>query len=306
MSRDIAARCPAEENLCPQNVVMIKGTIVLEGGARRGIFTSGVLDYLMEQNVYFLDVIGVSFGACNASSYVSEQHGRMRDCTAQKENNYGMYAKLGKFMKDGSILDMDLLFDKYPNEYFPFDYKTYFQSESECEMVVTNLHTGEAEYLTEREDKERLMKICRASSSMPLLSPIVKIDGKPYLDGGIADSVPIKRAFEKGNEKIVLVLTRNPGYRKKMISKSMAAVYRHKYKKYPEFVTTLIRRNLEYNKQMAMVNKLEAEGKIFVIRPTEPPVGRLEKDYDKLMNFYMHGYHMMQERYEDLKEYLKV
>ena len=150
------------------------------------------------------------------------------------------------------------------------------------------------------------MKICRASSSMPLLSPIVKIDGKPYLDGGIADSVPIERALEKGNEKIVLVLTRNPGYRKKMTSKSMATVYRHKYKNFPEFVTTLIRRNLEYNKQMAMVNKLEAEGKIFVLRPTEPPVGRLEKDYDKLMNFYKHGYHMMQERYEDLKEYLKV
>ena len=98
---------------------MIKGTIVLEGGARRGIFTSGVLDFLMEQELYFSDVIGVSFGACNASSYVSKQHGRMRDCTAQKETNYGMYAGFRKFLKDNSILDMDLLFDKYPNEYFP-------------------------------------------------------------------------------------------------------------------------------------------------------------------------------------------
>lgn len=158
---------------------MIKGTIVLEGGARRGIFTSGVLDYLMEQDMYFSDVIGVSFGACNASSYVSKQHGRMRDCTAQKETNYGMYSSFGKFLKDKSVLDMDLLFDKYPNEYFPFDYDTYFHSESECEMVVTNLKTGKAEYLTDRENKERLMKICRASSSMPLLAPIVKIDGKP-------------------------------------------------------------------------------------------------------------------------------
>jgi len=285
---------------------MIKGTIVLEGGARRGIFTSGVLDFLMEQELYFSDVIGVSFGACNASSYVSKQHGRMRDCTAQKETNYGMYAGFGKFLKDNSILDMDLLFDKYPNEYFPFDYDTYFQSESECEMVVTNLKTGKAEYLTERKDRERVMKICRASSSMPLLTPIVKIDGKPYLDGGIADSIPIERALGKGNDKIILVLTRNPGYRKKMISKSMAALYRCKYKNFPEFVTTLIRRNLEYNKQMALVNKLEAEGKIFVIRPTEPPVGRLEKDYDKLMSFYMHGYNMMQERFEELKRYLEV
>lgn len=285
---------------------MIKGTIVLEGGARRGIFTSGVLDFLMEQNLYFSDVIGVSFGACNASSYVSEQHGRMRDCTAQKENNYGMYSKFGKFMKDGSILDMDLLFDLYPNEYFPFDYDTYFKSKSECEMVVTNLKTGKAEYLTERKDRERLMKICRASSSMPLLTPIVKIDGKPYLDGGIADSVPIERALEKGNEKVVLVLTRNPGYRKKMTSKSMASIYRHKYKNFPNFATTAIRRNLEYNKQMAMVNKLETEGKIFVLRPTIQPVGRLEKDYDKLMDFYMHGYTMMKDRYEDFRKYLEI
>ena len=282
-----------------------KGTIVLEGGARRGIFTSGVLDYLMEQDIYFSDVIGVSFGACNASSYVSKQHGRMRDCTAQKEVNYGMYSSFAKFLKDKSVLDMDLLFDNYPNEYFPFDYETYFKSESECEMVVTNLKTGKAEYLSERQDKERLMKICRASSSMPLLTPIVKIDGNPYLDGGIADSVPIKRALEKGNEKIVLVLTRNPGYRKKMTKKSMAAVYRHKYKNFPEFVTTAIRRNHEYNNQMALVNQLEAEGKIFVLRPTAPPVDRLEKDYDKLMDFYMHGYNMMKERYEELKAYLE-
>ena len=209
-------------------------------------------------------------------------------------------------IKEKTLLDMDLLFDKYPNEYFPFDYDTYFQSESECEMVVTNLNSGKAEYLTERKDKERMMSICRASSSMPMVSPIVKIDGNPYLDGGIADSIPIERALEKGNEKIILVLTRNPGYRKKMTSKSTAALYRRKYKNFPEFATTLIRRNHTYNKQMTLVNKLEAEGKIFVLRPTEPPVGRLEKDYDKLMNFYMHGYNMMKERYEELKEYLEA
>lgn len=284
---------------------MVRGTIVLEGGARRGIFTSGVLDYLMEQDVYFSDVIGVSFGACNASSYVSEQLGRMRDCTAQKETSYGMYAGWKKMLKDKTLLDMDLLFDKYPNEYFLFDYDTYFQSESECEMVVTNVKTGKAEYLTERENKERMMKICRASSSMPMVSPIVQIDGKPYLDGGIADSIPIERALEKGNDKIILVLTRNPGYRKKMTSKSTAALYRHKYKSFPEFVKTLIRRNYVYNKQMALVNKLEEEGRIFVLRPTEPPIGRLEKDYEKLMNFYMHGYDMMKDRFEELKAYLE-
>ena len=172
-------------------------------------------------------------------------------------------------------------------------------------MVVTNLKTGKAEYLSERCDRERDMKICRASSSMPMITPIVSVDGKPYLDGGIADSIPIERALEKGNDKIVLVLTRNPGYRKKMTSKSTAAMYRRKYKEYPKFAKTLILRNYRYNKQMALVNKLEAEGKIFVLRPTMPPVGRLVKDYDKLMDFYNHGYEMMQDRYEELLKYLE-
>lgn len=285
---------------------MIKATIVLEGGARRGIFTSGVLDYLMEKEIYFSNTIGVSFGSCNGSSYVSKQKGRMRDCTAQKDTKYGMFSSVGKMIREKAILDMDELFDKYPNEYFPFDYETYFQSDMECEFVVTNCETGKAEYLTEEMDKDRLMKLCRASSSMPVFSPIVEIDGIPYLDGGIADSIPIERALEKGNDKIILVLTRNPGYRKKMTSKLMAKLYRKMYKDYPAFVKTAIRRNFEYNKQMAIVNQLEKEGKIFVLRPAMEPISRLEQDYEKLITFYNHGYNMMKERYEELKEYLEV
>ena len=110
---------------------------------------------------------------------------------------------------------MDMVFDKYPKEIFPFDFDTYFASEMECEIVTTNCVTGKAEYMTERSDRDRLMKLCRASSSMPLVSPIVNVDGVPYLDGGLADSIPVKRAQALGNEKIIVILTRNPGYRKK-------------------------------------------------------------------------------------------
>ena len=123
-------------------------------------------------------------------------------------------------IKTKSLLDMDMVFEKYPKEVFPFDFDTYFRSEIECEIVTTNCETGQAEYMTETKDGDRLMKICRASSSMPLVSPIVNIDGVPYLDGGLADSIPVKRALQKGNEKIVLILTRNPGYRKKPVSKA--------------------------------------------------------------------------------------
>lgn len=283
---------------------MKKATIVLEGGATRGVFTSGALDYLMEKDVYMSHVIGVSAGACNGVDYVSRQPGRTRDCMIHKEKEYDYYYGFTKFIKEKSLLDMDMVFDKYPNEIFPFDFETYFASDMECEIVTTNCVTGRAEYMKEREDKGRLMKLCRASSSMPLVSPIVNIDGIPYLDGGLADSVPVKRAAELGNEKIVLMLTRNPGYRKKMTSKALANVYRRAYRKYPNLVRTTIRRNFEYNKAMRLVEQMEAEGKIFVLRPLIPTVSRLEKNYDTLMEFYEHGYHLMKKEFGALMEYV--
>lgn len=286
--------------------MMKNATIVLEGGATRGVFTSGVLDYLMERDLYLSHVIGVSAGSCNGVDYVSKQPGRTRDCMIHKEKEYNYYHGLRDFIREKSILDMDMVFDKYPNELFPFDFDTYFASEMECEIVTTNCETGRAEYMTEDSDRTRLMRLCRASSSMPLLAPMVNIDGVPYLDGGLADSVPIQRALEKENEKIVLVLTRNPGYRKKPTSRALANLYRKAYKKYPNLVTVTIQRNYFYNKAMDLVERLEDEGKIFVIRPLIPTVSRLEKDYDTLMHFYEHGYRLMKRQYDELLRYLEA
>lgn len=283
---------------------MVKGTIVLEGGATRGVFTSGALDYLMEKDLYLSHVIGVSAGSCNGVDYVSKQPGRTRDCMIHREKQYSYYNGMRKVLRKKSLLDMDLIFDKYPNELFPFDYDTYFASEMECELVVTNCITGQAEYMKEREDGERLMRICRASSSMPLVSPMVNIDGIPYVDGGVADSVPVQRATTLGNEKTVLILTRNPGYRKKMTTRPVANMYRKAYKNYPELARAAIRRNFVYNRTMMQVKKLEAEGKIFVLRPTIPTVSRLERNYDSLMQFYEHGYKSMKAQYDDLRRYL--
>lgn len=284
---------------------MVNATMVLEGGATRGVFTSGALDFLMEEDFYVSHVIGVSAGSCNAVDYVSKQPGRTRDCMIHREKEYDYYSSVRKFVREKSLLDMDMIFDKYPNELFPFDYDTYFQSEMECEIVTTNCITGQAEYMTERKNRERLMKICRASSSMPLVSPMVNVDGTPYLDGGLADSVPVERAKSLGNEKIILILTRNPGYRKKMTGKATANLYRRAYKNYPKLVRAAIRRNYEYNQTMLTVKKLEAEGKIFVLRPTEPTVSRLERNYDTLMHFYEHGYEMMEKEYDNLRRYLE-
>lgn len=284
---------------------MITGTIVLEGGATRGVFTSGILDYLMEEDLYFSHVIGVSAGSCNGVDYVSRQIGRTKKCMIPEKKEYSYYSGVRSAIKEKSILDMDMVFDTFPKKIYPFDFETYFQSDMVCEIVTTNCETGKAEYMTEQSDPDRLMKLCRASSSMPLLSPIVNIDGVPYLDGGLADSVPIRRAWQSGNEKIVLVLTRNPGYRKKPISKGTVKLYRRAYKKYPNLVHAAIYRNHVYNKTMELVERLEEEEKIFVIRPLVPTVSRLERDETALTAFYQHGYNLMKRQREALQRYLE-
>ena len=277
--------------------------LILEGGASRGVFTAGVLDYLMEQEYYeFSYVAGVSAGSCNAVDYVSRQLGRTKECMIHKE--HAKYINLKTAIKKKSLFDMDMIFDKYPNEIYPFDYDTYFESNIHCELVVTNCNTGQAEYLNEPSSGERLMKICRASSSMPVVSPMVEVDGIPYLDGGIADSIPIVRSLKTGHKKNVLILTRNFGYRKKAPKKSRN-VYMTVYRKYPELVRTILNRYRMYNKTLSYIEKWEREGKVFVIRPEIPEVSRTEQDYDALMDFYQHGYDQMEKKFEDMKKFLE-
>lgn len=283
---------------------MQKATLVLEGGATRGVFTAGVLDYLMEQDIYMSHVIGVSAGACNAADYVSKQPGRTRDCMIPTDKTGNYYYGFRKFIKEQSIINMDLIFDLYPNQIYPFDYETFFGSEIDCQVVVTNCITGKAEYHTETEDKAKLMKLCRASSSLPLVSPIVNIDDIPYLDGGLADSVPLRHACEMENEKIVVILTRNAGYRKKRISRGMEEVYRRAYKSYPNLVKTILTRSFQYNRTMNYLESMERQGKIFVLRPKVKPVARLERNTDTLKAFYEHGHQSMERECERLMEYL--
>ena len=287
---------------------MINATIVLEGGATRGVFTSGVLDYLMEQDTYLSHVIGVSAGACNAVDYVSKQIGRTRNCMIVENKEYNYHNNLRDFMREKSLLDMDMVFDKYPHEIFPFDFETFQKSCEQgmvCEQVTTNCITGKAEYMIETQDFDRLLRISRASSSMPLVTPMVKIDGVPYLDGGLADSVPICHAQKLGNEKIIVILTRNQGYRKKVISPAVQKLYRQAYKSYPNAVRTIFRRSFIYNKTMNYLDQLEKRGEIYVLRPHVKPVSRLEQHPDVLHAFYEHGYHLMERKTEEMLKYLE-
>lgn len=284
--------------------VDVHGTaLVLEGGATRGVFTAGVLDYLMEKGLYLPYVVGVSAGACNAVDYVARQPGRTKDCIIQKEKEYS-YISLRHTLKTRNLFDMDMLFDRYPNEILPFDYETYFHSPLRCEMVVTNCLTGRAEYLDDRTNRRRMMDICRASSSVPMASPMVLVDGIPYLDGGVADSIPIIRSLKLGNKKNVIVLTRQAGYRKKPVRRSRP-LYIAAYKDYPNLIKAIFRRAYMYNKTISYIEKWEAQGKVFVIRPRQKTVSRTERDCQALTDFYQHGYDLMEENYERLLEYLE-
>ncbi len=301
----VIMNCAEAQAIKSEVLNMQKATIILEGGATRGVFTSGVLDYLMERKLYMSHVIGVSAGSCNALDYVSRQPGRTKDCMIPTDKKDSYVYGLRKFVKEKSLMNMDLIFDTYPNETYPFDFDTYFQSEMKCEIVVTNCITGKAEYLDERQDKVRLMKLCRASCSMPLATPIVNVDGTPYLDGGLADSVPVERAKSNGNKKLVVILTRNPGYRKKRLSKGMERVYREAYRSYPNLLRAILTRSLYYNRTMNHIERLEQEGSIFVLRPQVKTVSRLERNTEILTGFYEHGYHLMEREYDRLMKYLE-
>ena len=146
---------------------MQKATMILEGGATRGVFTSGVLDYLMEQELYTSHVIGVSAGSCNALDYVSRQPGRTKDCMILTDKKDDYVYGFRKFIKEKSIMNMDMIFDTYPNETFPFDFETYFRSEMKCEIVVTNCLTGKAEYLDESEADEDQQGILQHAFAYP-------------------------------------------------------------------------------------------------------------------------------------------
>lgn len=187
-----------------------------------------------------------------------------------------------------SILDQKLLYEIFPEELLPYDYEAYFKNPTRFEMVTTNCVTGRACYLEEKEDKERLVAIAKASSSLPYVCPITYVDGRPMLDGGIVDSIPVLRAIDQGYKQNVVVLTRNRGYRK---SEKDIRVPRFIYTRYPRLRVVLSHRCRVYNEQLAMVERMEDEGSIIVIRPEHPVVvNRIEKDVKKLSALYDEGY----------------
>lgn len=264
-----------------------KTALVLEGGGMRGVFTSGVLDAFMKHDLTFPYVVAVSAGACNGMSYVSHQPRRARISNIDYLARY-KYIGLRHLVTQGCIFDRELLYDKFPNQYLPFDFDTFFSSPMTFEMVTTNCLTGQPMYLSERHDRQRALDIVRASSSLPFVSKIVDVDGIPMLDGGIVDSIPLQHAIDMGHPTNVLVLTRNRGYRN--TGKDMK-IPRFIYRKYPRLRVALSHRLAAYNAQLEYVERMEDEGRVICIRPERPmEVDRIEKDIAKLERLYEEGF----------------
>ncbi|MGM9760694.1 MAG: patatin family protein [Parabacteroides sp.] len=264
-----------------------KTALVLEGGGMRGIFTVGVLDYLMDRQIDFPYTIGVSAGASNGVSYLSHQRGRSKFSNIELLQKYD-YIGLRHFLRGRGYIDLDYLFYVYPDRYYPFDFQAYAANPNRFVMVTSNCLTGQAHYFEEKQDVSRLVAILRASCSLPVMCPMAWLDGVPMVDGGVCDSIPVKHAMEDGYTKPVIVLTRNKGYRKADKDFYLPGFI---YRRYPAIREQLRLRYRRYNEQISFVEQLEAEGRAVVIRPEQPlQVSRTGKDPVKLEALYEEGY----------------
>ena len=267
--------------------------LVLEGGGMRGIYTIGVLDCLMDENFRADYVIGVSAGACNGSSYVSNQKGRAFRTNTEYITD-SRYLGMKNYLTTKSLFGMDFLFDEIPNKLIPFDYDAFFKSSCEFVMGVTDVITGRAKYF-DKSHVEPKNTVLRASSSLPVFAPIVEYQGGKYLDGGVADSLPVKKALEDGCDKVIVVLTRERGFVKK--PEKFRSVYKRMYKKYPKMIDALDHRHHQYNESLALIDQLEKDGKAVVIAPDAPlAVGRFEKNPDQLKAVWKIGYDDMKKK----------
>lgn len=280
---------------------MVRAGLVLEGGGMRGIYAAGVLDFFLDKELLFSDVYGVSAGACHACSYISGQRGRaFRIGVAYlKDKRYcGMYSLL----TTGDFFGAKMCYDEIPNQLDLYDYQAAGRYPGRAFAVVTNCRTGAAEYLP-LIDMDKTNQTVRASSSMPMVSRMVDIQGTPYLDGGIADSIPLAAAMERGTQKNVVVLTQAPDYRKQ--PNSMMPLMKVRYRKYPALLSTMEHRHEVYNDSLELVRAEREADRAFVLQPKQTPaIDRIEKDSEKLRVLYEEGYATAAENYEALMAFL--
>ncbi|KGK86245.1 patatin [Desulfosporosinus sp. HMP52] len=276
--------------------------LVLEGGGMRGLYTCGVLEYFMENNLYFPYVIGVSAGACNAASYISRQQKRNEKVIIGFVKDW-RYMSLRNLFLSKSYFGMDFIFDEIPNKHVPFDFKAFYEYPGDFLVGATDCQTGKPIYLN-KDDLGDQFQALRASASLPMISPIINYKGLELLDGGISDAIPLKKSIADGNLKNIVVLTRNKGYKKQ--PGKFKALLKLKYRNYPQLIETMLNRYKNYNETLDYIDHLENIGQIIVIRPSkELEVDRLEKDPQKLQRLLQQGYEDTKSTYERIIEFVR-
>ena len=274
--------------------------LVLEGGAMRGLFTAGVLDVFLDEQIQVDGMVTVSAGALFGVNFPSQQRGRVLRYNLKYLNDK-RYMGLHSLLTTGNVVNRDFAFYELPFTLDPFDQTTFSQSNIDFWVTLTNVETGEPEYI-KITDAFAQMETLRATSAMPMVSKMVEIDGKRYLDGGIADSIPLQKTFALGYNKIIVVLTRPLDYRKKPSSMMLFNLI---YRKFPKLCQRWANRYLEYNQAVERVIELEKQGKIFVIRPSvDLQISRLEKDPAKVQAMYDLGMSDAKKQMQALKDYL--
>ena len=276
--------------------------LVLEGGAMRGLYTAGVLDVFLDNNIKVDGIIGVSAGVLFGVNYLSRQKGRAIRYN-KKFAKDKRYMGMRSFLTTGNIINKDFAYYEIPFKIDVFDEETFEKSDTDFWATVTNIETGEAEYIKLEKPIDQ-MEVLRATSAMPLVSKIVEWDNKKYLDGGVSDSIPVEKCKSMGYDKIIVVLTRTIEYRKK---KSSSAIAKIKYKEYPKLIKTMENRYKKYNETVEKIIDMENKKEIFVIRPSKDlKIKRIEKDVDKLQAMYDLGVSDCKKQLEKLKEYINL
>lgn len=281
----------------------MKKGLILEGGAMRGMFTAGVIDVMMENGIEFDGAAGVSAGAAFGCNYKSRQIGRairynMKYCRDKR------YSGIGSLIKTGNIFNTDFAYGEVPLKYDVFDFDAYQKNPMDFYVVCTDVESGKAVYHKYEGLADHGFDWIRASASMPLVSQIVDIDGVKLLDGGIADSIPLKFFQNIGYDKNVVVLTRPQNYIKK--KNGFIPLIKLKYKRYPRFIEAMENRHNMYNETLSYIAKEEEKGKVFVIRPESPlQIGKIEKNPDKLKEIYEIGRETAKDQIREIAKYLE-
>ncbi|MDM5188820.1 patatin family protein [Bacillus sp. DX4.1] len=276
--------------------------LVLEGGGMKGLYTAGVLEYFMENDLFFPYVVGVSAGACMGATYLSRQKGRNKKVNTELVSDH-RYISYRNLLWKRELFGMDFLFDEVPNKLEPFDFQTFLNGNEQFVIGTTDCESGQAIYYNKQEHGNDILKIIRASSSVPFIAPTVDYDGKKLLDGGIIDPIPIRKAQYDGFRKNIVIMTKPEGYEKQRNKFSPMAKFI--YRRYPKISELLVNHYHFYNETVSYMYSAAQRENFFVIQPSvQLPISGIERNKEKLVNLYNLGYNDAKTQHEKLLEWM--